>query len=104
MTILKTIPIIRIFDYQKVIEFYVDWLGFTIVWEHHFEDNTPVYMEVEKDGLTLHLSEHHGDATPGAKVFIWCTGLKEFHEQLKCTIPLETGFLLMKSEQKRSNN
>jgi hypothetical protein len=39
-------------------------------------------MEVQKDGLTLHLSEHHGDATPGARVFIWCTGLKEYHQQL----------------------
>ena len=82
MLIEKTIPILRIFDYQKAIEFYVDWLGFTIVWEHHFEENTPVYMEVIKDALTLHLSEHHGDGTPGSRVFVWCSGLKEFHQQL----------------------
>jgi catechol 2,3-dioxygenase-like lactoylglutathione lyase family enzyme len=42
MTIERTIPILRIFDYQKTIEFYVDWLGFEIVWEHRFEENTPV--------------------------------------------------------------
>ncbi|HEX8355853.1 MAG TPA: glyoxalase superfamily protein [Segetibacter sp.] len=82
MTVEKTIPILRIFDYKKAIEFYIDWLGFEIVWEHHFEENTPVYLEVVKDGLTLHLSEHHGDATPGSKVFVWCTGLKEYHQQL----------------------
>jgi uncharacterized glyoxalase superfamily protein PhnB len=82
MTVQKTIPILRIFDYQKAIEFYKDWLGFEIVWEHTFEKDFPVYMEVQKDGLTLHLSEHHGDATPGASVFIWCTGLKAYHQQL----------------------
>lgn len=82
MTVEKTIPILRIFDYAKAIEFYVDWLGFSIVWEHRFEDNTPVYLEVEKDGITLHLSEHHGDGTPGTHVFVWCTGVKAFHSML----------------------
>ncbi len=82
MNVQKVIPVLRIFDYRKAIEFYVDWLGFAIEWEHTFDDNAPVYMEVIKDGITLHLSEHHGDATPGAKVFIWCTGLKEYHEIL----------------------
>ncbi len=82
MNIEKTIPILRIFDYQKAVEFYVGWLDFKIVWEHHFEENTPVYMEVIKDDLTLHLSEHHGDATPGSKVFVWCTDLKAYHQQL----------------------
>ncbi len=83
MTVQKTIPILRIFDYKKAIEFYVDWLGFKIVWEHIFEENTPVYMEVERDGVTLHLSEHHGDGTPGTHVYIWCNdGLKEFHQEI----------------------
>lgn len=82
MTIEQTIPIIRIFDYQKAIEFYVDWLGFEIVWEHQFEENSPKYLEVTKGGLTLHLSEHHGDAAPGSKVFVWCRDLKAYHKQL----------------------
>lgn len=82
MTAEKTIPILRIFDYDKAIEFYVHWLGFTIVWEHRFEEHTPVYMEIEKAGITLHLSEHHGDGTPGTHVFIWCSGLKEYHSEL----------------------
>lgn len=82
MTVEKTIPILRIFDYQKAVEFYKDWLGFEIVWEHRFEENFPIYMEVTKGGLTLHLSEHHGDATPGGKVFVWCKDLKAYHQQL----------------------
>jgi uncharacterized glyoxalase superfamily protein PhnB len=78
----RVIPILRIFDYKKTIEFYIDWLGFNIDWEHRFEENTPIYMQVSKDGIIFHLSEHHGDATPGAKVFVWCSGLKEYHQEL----------------------
>jgi uncharacterized glyoxalase superfamily protein PhnB len=82
MTVQKVIPILRIFDYKKAVEFYIDWLEFTIDWEHTFDENTPVYMAVSRDGITLHLSEHHGDATPGARVYIECTGLKGYHTML----------------------
>lgn len=82
MNVEKTIPILRIFDYEKAIEFYIDWLGFTINWEHYFEENAPAYLEIARDGLTLHLSEHHGDATPGSKVLVWCKDLKAYHQQL----------------------
>lgn len=83
MTIEKTIPVLRIFDYTKAVEFYVDWLGFKINWEHTYEEDMPIYMEVERDGLVLHLSEHHGDGTPGSNVFVWCKGVADFHRQLR---------------------
>ena len=82
MVILQTIPILRIFDYQKAIEFYVDWLGFEITFEHVFEEGMPKYIEIVREGLTIHLSEHHGDSTPGTRVFLWCIGLKEYHKML----------------------
>src|SRR5262245_35953201 len=40
----KTIPILRIFDVDKAKEFYIGYLGFTVDWEHHFEENTPAYL------------------------------------------------------------
>jgi uncharacterized glyoxalase superfamily protein PhnB len=82
MIVEKVIPTLRIFDYDKAVEFYIGWLGFTISWEHRFEENAPVYMEIEKDGITLHLSEHHGDGTPGTHVSIWCQGVRAYHEEL----------------------
>lgn len=82
MQVDKTIPVLRIFDYEKAIQFYKDWLGFNIDWEHTFEPGAPVYMQVSNFGTTLHLSEHHGDASPGARVYVSCTGLKEYHQQL----------------------
>jgi uncharacterized glyoxalase superfamily protein PhnB len=82
MTVQKVIPVLRIFDYTKAVEFYINWLEFMIDWEHTFEENTPIYMAVSREGITLHLSEHHGDATPGARVYVECTGLKEYHKML----------------------
>ena len=77
----KTIPILRIFDVTKAEEFYVGFLGFSVDWEHHFEENTPAYIQVSRAGLTLHLSEHHGDACPGSTVFVWMSEIEEFHEE-----------------------
>ncbi|WP_207493165.1 glyoxalase superfamily protein [Aridibaculum aurantiacum] len=78
----KVIPIFRIFDYDKAVEFYVHFLGFSIAWQHQ-PPHSPVYMEVRLEDITLHLSEHHGDCTPGAKVFIETSGgLRDYHEQL----------------------
>lgn len=78
----KTIPILRIFSVEKAKEFYVGFLGFTGDWEHHFDDNTPAYLQVSMAGLVLHLSEHHGDACPGSTVFVWMTGIDEFHKEI----------------------
>jgi len=59
----KTVPILRMFDEAKAKEFYVDFLGFAVDWEHRFEDGTPLYMQVSKDGCVIQLSEHYGDAS-----------------------------------------
>ena len=75
----KVIPVLRIFDLDKAKEFYINWLGFKIDWEHRFGDNFPIYLQVSKDDLQFHLTEHYGDCTPGAKVFIHYSDLKQFH-------------------------
>ena len=62
----KTTPILRIFDEIKAVEFYVDFLGFKIDWQHRFEPNFPLYLQVSRGDCVLHLSEHHGDSTPGS--------------------------------------
>src|SRR5262245_26286722 len=63
------IPILRIFSVEKAKEFYLDFLGFKTDCEHRFGDNFPLYTQVSRSGLRLHLSEHHGDASPGSTVF-----------------------------------
>ena len=78
----KTTPSLRIFDEAKAKEFYVGFLGFTIDWEHRFEPDLPLYMQVSKDACVLHLSEHHGDCTPGGALRIETTDLDAFHAEL----------------------
>ncbi|GAB3300590.1 glyoxalase superfamily protein [Hymenobacter humi] len=75
-------PILRIFDYDKAQEFYLHWLGFRIDWEHR-PAGSPAYLQVSRGDITLHLSEHHGDSCPGARVFIDdFVALSAFHEVL----------------------
>src|SRR5216117_847986 len=78
----RVTPILRIFDEAKAREFYVDFLGFKVDWEHRFEPDLPLYMQISKDGCILHLSEHHGDCCPGAAVRIETTELDAFHAEL----------------------
>ncbi|MDN3579482.1 glyoxalase superfamily protein [Mucilaginibacter flavus] len=80
MTTVK--PILRVFDYNKAIEFYIHWLGFKIDWKHQ-PDEAPLYMQVSLRDVILHLSEHHGDSSPGAHILIGeFTGLRAYHQNL----------------------
>lgn len=78
----NTTPILRSFDEAKAKEFYVDFLGFKIDWEHRFEEGMPLYMQISKDSCVIHLSEHHGDGAPGAAMRIETTELEEYQQQL----------------------
>ena len=70
------------FDEQKAIEFYIDFLGFKVDWRHRFDADAPLYMQVSRDGCVLHLSEHHGDGSPGAALRIDTSDLDGFHAEL----------------------
>ena len=54
LTYVRTVPILRSFDEAKAREFYIDWLGFVVDWEHRFEPGLPLYMQVSRDGIALH--------------------------------------------------
>jgi uncharacterized glyoxalase superfamily protein PhnB len=78
----QVIPIFRIFDVAKAREFYLDFLGFAVDWEHRFDEASPLYMQISRSGFSIHLSEHYGDACPGATVFVWMTGLDDYHREI----------------------
>lgn len=82
MKLAPAIPILRIFSEAKAREFYCDFLGFTVDWEHRFEPALPLYLQIHRDALVLHLSEHHGDATPGSAVFIRIDDIGALHAEL----------------------
>jgi hypothetical protein len=78
----QAVPIVRIFDVEKAHEFYLGFLGFTVDWEHRYGDNFPLYTQVSRAGLRLHLSEHAGDATPGGNMCVYMNGIRDFHKEL----------------------
>lgn len=82
VTFTSAIPILRIFDERKAREFYIDFLGFSIEFEHRFEADLPLYLGISRNGLNLHLSEHHGDACPGAAVFIPTQNIEQLRDEL----------------------
>ena len=86
MNLSSAIPILRIFSEEKAKEFYLDFLGFSWNWEHRSEAGPPLYAQISRSGLTLHLSEHHGDSTPGSTVFAPVEDLAALHAELhaKC--------------------
>jgi uncharacterized glyoxalase superfamily protein PhnB len=76
------IVILRIFDLEKMSEFYLDYLGFAVDWEHRFAPELPLYLQISRSGAILHLSEHHGDGTPGTALLVPCTGIDALAEEL----------------------
>lgn len=78
----RIVPILRIFSVEKAKEFYTDFLGFEVDWEHRFEDNLPLYLQVSRGSVLLHLSEHHGDGSPGSALRIETRGLDELHREI----------------------
>lgn len=82
MTLGRPKPVLRIFDEAKAREFYVDFLGFRVDWKHRFEDGLPVYMQVSQDDCVLHLTEHHGDCSPGAALRIDVDDVDAYQERL----------------------
>lgn len=76
------IPVLRIFDGVTARLFYEDYLGFALDWEHRFAPDLPLYMQIRRDSLILHLSEHLGDGTPGTVVYVWIEGIDAIRDEL----------------------
>ena len=70
MTLQPPIPVLRIFDITLAKRFYVEWLAFSIDWEVEAGPGGPKYVQVSRGPVALHLTEHYGDCSPWAKVFI----------------------------------
>ena len=83
MQLSPAIPILRSFSEAKARQFYLDYLGFTLDWEHRFEPTAPLYLQVTRGELVLHLSEHYGDATPGAALLIPVDDIAALHAELQ---------------------
>ena len=88
-----TVPILRTFPGEEARRFYLDFLGFRLDWEHRFGEGMPLYQQVSREGCVLHLSEHHGDATPGSAVRIEIADVRTLQRELveSTVYPLRIG-------------
>ena len=84
----KAIPTFGIADYQTAINYYIDKLGFKIDWEHRFTETDPIYMQISRNGLILHLSENKRFENK-AIIFVETKNIKEFHKELSDRNPTE---------------
>ena len=76
------VPILRIFDDAEARAFYLDYLGFSVEWEHRFEPDLPLYLRISRSGCLLDLSQHYGDGTPGTSVWIRVADVVSFNDEL----------------------
>jgi catechol 2,3-dioxygenase-like lactoylglutathione lyase family enzyme len=78
----QPVPILRIFDEAKAREFYEGFLGFAVKWDHRFGENFPLYLEIQRSGCTIHLSEHYGDCTPVSALRIAVSDAAALHAEV----------------------
>ena len=69
------------YDVAATIRFYIDYLGCSLDHQSGSGDR-PVYMEVSRDGMSLHLSSHHDDGTPGTAVLVEVRNIDALHAEL----------------------
>lgn len=67
----QVVPALRITDYAKSKSFYVDGLGFQILFEHRYEPHFPVFMEICRDGMSIYLTQHSGAYQVGGMVHLY---------------------------------
>jgi catechol 2,3-dioxygenase-like lactoylglutathione lyase family enzyme len=65
----RVFPQLRMTDWNRSRQFYVEGLGFTVDWEHRFEPGLPVFAQLTRDGLSIFLTEHAGDCQVGGAAY-----------------------------------
>lgn len=80
------VPVLRSLDEGRAREFYIDYLHFSVEWEHRFDyAQSILYMRLRRDQFVLDLSEHHGDGTPGSTVWVPVSDVTALHKELHAT-------------------
>ena len=73
----RVIPILRVEDWERSVDWYRQ-LGFEPVGEpHRFEPDLPAFGTVQNGVVELFLSEHAGDARPGTLIYLWVDEVDE---------------------------
>ncbi len=81
----SSIPVLRMFDEAKAKDFYLDYLGFAVDWEHRFgpSPDSPLYMQIRQGAAIIHLNGHANEDAPVSEVRIPVQGLEDYCEHLR---------------------
>jgi catechol 2,3-dioxygenase-like lactoylglutathione lyase family enzyme len=82
LQITSVVPVLRMYDVAATVRFYVEYLGCSLD-RQDGEGDRPIYLEVSRDDLRLHLSSHHDDGTPGTAVLIVLRNLDALQAELR---------------------
>ncbi|WP_314104803.1 VOC family protein [uncultured Stenotrophomonas sp.] len=75
------IPQLRMTDSSVSVPFY-QRMGFSIDWEHRFEPGMPLFVQLNREGQCLFLTEHAGDCEPGGAVYFRVADVDAVHSAL----------------------
>jgi catechol 2,3-dioxygenase-like lactoylglutathione lyase family enzyme len=66
----QLVPIVKVADIARSAEWYAR-LGFAKEFEHRYSEEFPGYAGLAKNGVSIHISEQPGDATPDTLLYYW---------------------------------
>lgn len=76
------IPTLRVTSIEAAAEFYVQFLGFKFDWGHDGSRDQPVYAQVSRGPVQLHLAQQSEGGRPTNLLFRDLTGLNALHREL----------------------
>ena len=77
----STISMLRVANARLSEKLFRDVFGFETTWEHDPGDGQPVFIEVVRDAVAIHLSEHEGDGPIGIQVYVNVSDAKALHDE-----------------------
>ena len=79
----RVMPTLRMTDFTRSKQFYVDGLGFQVDWEHRFESGFPVFAQVSRDGMAFFLTEHTGDCPVGGLIHLYVNDVDAWFDEFR---------------------
>jgi catechol 2,3-dioxygenase-like lactoylglutathione lyase family enzyme len=71
MTVKRVVPIIKVTDIERALNFYCSTIGFALDFRYAVSPSGPTYVSVSLDGSQIHLSTFGGDGVIGTAVYLY---------------------------------
>ena len=79
--LLRTISMLRVADARASEKFFCDKLGFRTTWEYDPGEGYPVFLEVARDEVAFHLSEHEGDGPSAIQIYVCVADAEKLYDE-----------------------